>query len=310
MNHELAQFQDGFVQALWARPDELPGELRALVEQPGFAVYRNTVFKGCIDALQANYPAVLRLVGEPWFRAVAALHVRAQPPSDARLLRYGADFPEFLRDFAPAAELPYLSDVARLDRCWTEAHGAADAVALAPTDLADLPLEQLGQLVLAPHPAARWAWFEEQPIYTLWRRNRDSAAEGVDSGEELVWRGEGALLTRPAASVTWTALDAAGCAFLDACAAARPLAHAARAALAQQADTDLALLMATLLQAGAFGRAPAGTDPTRTGTTSKGAPQQQRPARFPAPPAPLPHAGEGSEVSRCPTFTLSKETPA
>ena len=267
MNSELADFQDAFVQALLAPHDDVPDQLRALVDQPGFAVYRNTVLKGCIDALQANFPAVLRLVGEEWFRAAAALHVRARPPGDTRLLLYGMDFPDFLRDFAPAADLPYLSGVARLDRCWTEAHVAADAVALAPAAMAGLPPAQLGELVLAPHPAARWAWFDDQPIYTLWRRNRGSGAEGVDSsesGDELVWTGEGALLTRPAGVVTWAALDAAGCALLDACAAGRPLAHAATAALARQAGTDLALLMAKLLQAGAFGRAPTCAPPTLT----------------------------------------------
>ena len=255
MNTELSRFQDGFVQALLAPHDEAPDHLRALVEQPGFAVYRNTVLKGCIDALQANYPAVLRLVGEEWFRAVAALHVRARPPGDARLLLYGMDFPDFLRDFPPAADLPYLPGVALLDRFWTEAHVAADALALAPSALAGLPLEQLGDLVLTPHPAARWAWFEDQPIYTIWRRNRGSEAEGVESsesGDELVWTGEGALLTRPAGVVTWTELDAAGCALLDACAAGRPLAQAASEALARQASINLAQLMARLLDAGAF----------------------------------------------------------
>jgi len=267
MNSELADFQDGFAQALWAPPDDLPGDLRSLVEQPGFAVYRNTVLKGCIDALQANYPAVLRLVGEEWFRAVATLHVRAQPPSDARLLLYGMDFPDFLRDFAPAADWPYLSGVALLDRCWTEAHVAADALALEPAAIAGLSLEQLGKLVLEPHPAARWTWFDDQPIYTIWRRNRGSGAEGADSsesGDELVWTGEGALLTRPAGVVTWTELDAAGCAFLDACAAGHPLAHAARAALARQASTDLAQLMARLLNAGAFCSAHPCTNQTMT----------------------------------------------
>ena len=36
----------------------------SLYGQPAFAVYRNTVMKACIDALQANYPAVTRLVSE------------------------------------------------------------------------------------------------------------------------------------------------------------------------------------------------------------------------------------------------------
>lgn len=308
MNTELAQFQDGFVQALWAPPDEMPDQLCALAGQPGFAVYRNTVLKGCIDALQANYPAVLRLVGEPWFRAVATLHVRAQPPSDVRLLLYGMDFPSFLRDFAPAAAWPYLSGVARLDRCWSEAHGAADAQALEPWAIAGLCLEQLGKLVLTPHPGARWAWFDEQPIYTIWRRNRDNGAEGTNGGDELVWRGEGALLTRPTDTVMWTALDAGGCAFLDACAAGHPLAHAASAALARQADTDLALLMAKLLQVGAFARARTGNDPTLTGLTLKVAPGDESHARSPSPTTP--HTGEGGKVSRGPSFMLTKELPA
>ena len=264
MSTELSRFQDGFVQALLAPHDAAPEHLRALVDQPGFAVYRNTVLKGCVDALQANYPAVLRLVGEEWFRAAAALYVRAQPPGDARLLLYGTGFADFLRDFPPAADLPYLRGVAMLDRFWTEAHVAADAVALAPAALAGLPLEQLGKLVLTPHPAARWAWFEEQPIYTLWQRNRGTEAEGVDSGDDLVWTGEGALLTRQAGAVTWTELDAAGCAFLDACAAKRPLAHAASEALARQASTDLAQLMARLLDAGAFCSAPVCAEPPLT----------------------------------------------
>jgi len=259
VNSELAHFQDGFVQALLAPDADVQADLRALVDQPGFSVYRNTVLKGCIDALQANYPAILRLVGEEWFRAAAALHARAQPPGDTRLLLYGMDFPEFLRSFPPAAALAYLHGVAMLDRFWTEAHVAANAVALAPAALASLPLERLGESVLALHPAARWAWFADQPVYTLWQRNRGTEAGGIDSmdsGDELVWTGEGALLTRPAGAVQWTALDAAGCAFLDACAAGRPLADAAGEALACDAGTDLASLMARLLEAGAFCHTP------------------------------------------------------
>jgi hypothetical protein len=71
----LTQFQDQFAQALFSA--EAGPEIAPLACQPGFAVYRNTVMKGCIDALQANYPSVMRLVGEEWFRAAAALYVAA-----------------------------------------------------------------------------------------------------------------------------------------------------------------------------------------------------------------------------------------
>jgi hypothetical protein len=250
MTGALACFQDDFIATLWAANDDVVPHLRTLALQPGFSVYRNTVMKGCIDALQANFPAVLRLVGEEWFRAAAALHVRVQPPNDARLLRYGKQFPHFLRDFAPASELPYLGGVAQLDWFWTEAHAASDADALTPSALAGLPLAQLGALVLVPHPAARWTWVESQPVYSLWRRNRDEQCMHDDG--EFNWCGEGALITRPAGQVQWTSLDAAGSAFLDACRAGQPLAQAAGEALARDAQADLAKLMTTLLEAGAF----------------------------------------------------------
>jgi hypothetical protein len=244
----LARFQDAFAQALLAPGAAHGPEIATLAAQPGFAVYRNTVMKACIDALQANYPAVARLVGEEWFRAAAAIHVRQAPPAEPALLRYGAGFAEFLARFGPAAELPYLSGVARLDRFWTEAHAAPSVPALAVLT---------GNEALHPHPAARWAWFADAPIYTIWARNR--SAEPADA--ELAWRPEGALLTRPGDAVEWRALDAAGCAFLDACAVGGTLAQATQAALQAQGATDLTALFSTLIQAGALARTPEGAQP-------------------------------------------------
>jgi hypothetical protein len=246
----LSRFQDAFEYALLA-PDSAPdAEVAALTTQPAFAVYRNTVMKGCIDALQANYPAVTRLVGEEWFRATASIFVRQSPPTNPMLLDYGVAFADFLASFEPAAELPYLPDVARLDRYWTEAHAAPDDVVLDPATVAALAPEALASTVLRPHAAARWAWFSDAPIYSIWSRNRADETPH----DELEWKPEGALLTRPHDVVQWFDIDAAGCAFLEACAKGRTLGAAADAALEAQADTDFARLMSTLLGAGAFGR--------------------------------------------------------
>lgn len=250
MNTRLADFQDRFAEALFASEPAAVPDMAALVRQPGFAVYRNTVMKGCIDALQANYPSVTRLVGEEWLRAAAAIYARMHQPQDARMLYYGEGFADFLAQFEPAAELHYLPDVARLDRFWTESHGAHDETPLDPSTIRSLAPGILANTVLQPHASARWAWFATDPIYTIWQRNR----EALEDGSEIEWRGGGALLVRPRGVVDWIALDASGCAFLDACRNGRPLAAAATAALAVQEDTDLARLLAKLLNAGAFGR--------------------------------------------------------
>jgi len=249
----LADWQDAFVAALFA-PDTANAGLAALTRQPAFAVVRNTVMKGCIDALQANYPAVARLVGEEWLRAAAAEFARRHPPGDPVLLGYGAGFADFLAAFPPAADLPYLPAVARLDRFWTEAHVAADARPADPAVLVALPPAALGTYRLVPHPAARWAWCADAPAYTIWSRNRSDAA--VD--DDLMWQGEGALVTRPGRTVQWCQIDAAACAFLDACAAGGTLGAAAIDALTVDADCALTPLMARLLEAGAL----ADPDPT------------------------------------------------
>lgn len=249
----LHAFQDAFAAALL--DDEAaaagPPEIARLASQPGFAVYRNTVMTGCIDALQANYPAVVRLVGEAWFRAAAALYVPEHLPVAPMLADYGVDFANFLQGFAPAAELPYLPDVARLDRFWTEAHGAPDAEAVGAGELACLAPDGVFGMILRPHPAARWAWFAESPAYSIWVRSRE--AEGGDLSD-LGWSAEGALLTRPRDAVQWGAIGAPACALLDACAAGKTLGEAAAAALAVEPQVDLARVFAQLLECGVFVR--------------------------------------------------------
>ena len=197
----LASFEDAFAHALFAAPGAADAAVADLVAQPAFAVYRNTVTKSCIDALQANFPTVTRLVGEEWFRAAAAAYVARERPNTPSLQAYGATFAAFLADFAPAAELPYLADVARLDRFWIESHGAVDAPVLDAAGLVGTDPGVLAGAVLLPHPAVRWAWFAESPVYSIWRDNRARETTGGD----LPWHGEGALLTRRADVVEWTA---------------------------------------------------------------------------------------------------------
>ena len=248
MMGSLGQFQTAFAQALFSPQTPADPRIRALTAQPAFAVYRNTVMKACIDALEANFPVVARLVGSDWFRAAAALYVAHDAPIDARLLHYGSGFADFLRDFEPAAALTYLPGAAQLDTFWRESHAAQDAPCADAAWIASHPPEYLATLVLQPHPAARWAWFDEQPIYSIWQSNR----EQTDMGDALPWQGEGALLTRPGDSVTWRAIPRAGCVFLEACAEGLPIAQAADLALDTDPDVNVATLFSLQLCAGAF----------------------------------------------------------
>jgi len=251
----LARFQDAFFAALVAGdPAAVPPEAAAFASQPAFAVYRNTVARGLVDAIVANFPAVARLVGDEWMRAAANVFVRQAPPRDPTLAAYGEGFADFLVSFAPARDLPWLAEVACVDRAWTEAHVARDEPAVDPAAIASFSPERLAGFRLAPHAAARWRWSDEHPIHALWTRSR----AGDDDLSDVAWRGEGVLVTRPAGAVEARAIDRAGCAFLDACASGATLADAAGAALDADRNADLARLMASLVDAGALAPAKTG----------------------------------------------------
>jgi len=247
MTASSASFHEAFIEALYGR---VPHDSRvaALVDQPGFTVYRNTVFQGCVDALVANFPAVVRLVGEEWFRAAAAEYVHLSPPTDPRLLQYGEGLPTFLASFEAVKALPYLPSVAHLDGLWIKAHVAAEGGRLSVADFMSWPSDSLERATLCIHPSACWCWFADEPIYTIWRASR----ERTDVPEPLVWQGEGVLLVRPFGEVQWHALSIGACAFLDACAAGCDLETAAQRALACEPDMDLGHWVSTLLTVGAM----------------------------------------------------------
>ena len=107
-------------------------------------------------------------------------------------------FPDFIAGFAPARELPYLADVARLERAVLEARHAADAAALDPAALTALG-PGLASARLKPHPATRLVR-SEYPIADIWRAN---TGDTPPEGELVVEAGAaGALVLRPALAVS------------------------------------------------------------------------------------------------------------
>ncbi|MFY1664048.1 DNA-binding domain-containing protein [Pseudomonas sp. Pseu.R1] len=245
MTGSLASFQDAFVEALFHRPN---AGHRDVFEQPGFAVYRNSVIKACLDALRANYPSTERLVGADWFTSAAYQYMRKELPADGRLIFYGDGFADFLANFEPAQELSYLPEVARLDRLWIESFSAQIQSPLEVSALATVPPEDLGNQVLQLRSSTRWQWFESQPIYTLWYHNRNDRT----LPEPIEWRGEGALLIGDVDGVSSYPLCESETCFLYACSQQLSLDQACELVQRSHPTRDLNDLIGRLLAAQAF----------------------------------------------------------
>lgn len=242
-----------FQEALWAGLEGNDAVLAPWWPDPdhgltGLSIYRNTVYKGLADALAASFPSVVAVVGSDWMREASVLFAREHPPERAILVDYGEAFPDWLSKFKPAVDMPYLADLARLDRLWIEAHLAADHSSLA-IDFAARPLiqsfEALGLNLIA---SARLACFDHS-IPDLWQ-----ALRGPETIEELeleaVW--QAVLIWRPGHEVQIKRLTPKAHAFLSACQAGKSFAVAATETSDVDGPVDLSHVFVDLISSGVF----------------------------------------------------------
>lgn len=219
-----------------------------------YAVYRNNVTVSLINALAATFPATQRLTGTDFFRAMARTHVRVTPPASPLLFEYGRDFPAFIEQYAPARSLPWLADVARIERAWLDAYHAADVEPLAADALGAIQPNQLADAVLVAHPATRIVRSAYSAV-TIFAANRsDRPDDRIDASAP-----EDALVTRPGLEVMVRRLPPGGALFLSGLIAGQPLGMAAGAAFAGAADFDLASNLGGMIAAGVFTKARQGS---------------------------------------------------
>lgn len=219
-----------------------------------WAVYRNNVVCSLVDGLAAGFPVVQALVGEDFFRAMAAVFVRRAPPRSPVLAHYGEGFAEFIAAFGPAGGLPYLPDLAKLELAWVRAFNAADAPVLSAAGAtpALTCAERVGELRLDCHPS--WGLVRSvHPVVSLWAAHQPDSA--ILLGNIDLDQAETALVLRPVLEVHVIALTPGTAAFAEALGQGLDLATAvevATAAARSEAPFDLVASLSLLLAQGAL----------------------------------------------------------
>jgi len=174
-----------------------------------YNVYRNNVTVSLIEALASIYPAVQRNHRHGVLPGYGTLSRARKPASLSAAFEYGCDFPDFIERYEYARSLPWLADVARIERAWLDCYHAADAEPLSATALASVPADRLAELVFLPHPAVRIvrSSFSAVSIFAANRNEEQTDQIQADAPED-------ALITRPAHDVVVRHLPAGGATFL------------------------------------------------------------------------------------------------
>ncbi|MDN4052550.1 DUF692 family protein [Massilia sp. YIM B02763] len=167
-------------------------------------IYRGNLAANWRRALANAYPVLRRLVGEDFFAGLARVYGRAHPSADPDLNRFGAMLPAFLEAFAPAADYPYLPDVARLEWLVHEAWYAPDADTHAAPAVDGLDPVRFEASRARLHPALR---LHASPWATpaVWLAHRD----GEGNMPDVLDRAGHALVRRSGWQVEVVPIDAA-----------------------------------------------------------------------------------------------------
>lgn len=219
------------------RPGGLPAGL-------AFAVHRNTVVHGLIEALGDLYPAVQRVAGAAVFAGLAREFIRWQAPEHSVLLRYGTGFADFIEREVPRPDSPFLADLARLELAWHEAYHAADAAPLEAAALQGLAADRLPTLRLALHPSGRLLQ-SRHPVDRIWA----ALQPGADVSEAPATGAASLLVIRPLLAVEIRSFAPPDYAFIEALSHGRTLVEAYETA---GPGVDHQRLLADLMLGGTF----------------------------------------------------------
>jgi hypothetical protein len=198
-------------------------------------IYRNHAFTTLGAVLEGTFPVASRLVDERFFAYAAHEYLREHPPHSRCLIEYGGDFADFLADFEPCKDLPYLADVARFEWALNVAATVREAAPLPIEALAAVSPEKAADLAVRIQPSARY-FASGWPIDRIWQANQESEVPAID----LVRGGTCIEIRRAGDAAAWRRLDPGTFAFRRAIADGLVLAGAATTATVEDPAFDLA----------------------------------------------------------------------
>jgi hypothetical protein len=191
--HVQADFQDYLLLGGRSIEAHVVGSARVPVATR-LGIYGGAYRSRLAEALENNFPALAKLLGETDFHTLAADYVRTHDSPFFSIRYYGDQLPRFLATHEDYVAAPVLAELAAWEWAMTSVFDAADATPLGHEALARVPPAQWARLRFRWHPsAARVALSWNVP--QLWQALTEDAVRppltlAATPVQWLLWRRE------------------------------------------------------------------------------------------------------------------------
>lgn len=184
-------------------------------------IHANMYFYRILDALREDFPATRAVVGDDHFHNLVTGYLIEHPPTEPSLYYCGRYLADYLRDHAQRERVPFVADLAALERAIVEVFQGCDATALTPDALCAITPEAWPAMKLSVQPSAQTLvleWRVSELVRTVENDRQWQPAERR-AVKVLVWRRDTHVFHRELGQIEADALEAVarGATFAEIC---------------------------------------------------------------------------------------------
>lgn len=139
----LKDIQKSFIETILDKNKNCNGNFKSLFDENNISIedrisiYRGHFIASLTAILKDTYPATTKIVGDKFMEAMSREYIYLNPPNSGCLNLYGSSFPEFVKKFEATKSLPYLADVAELEKMINSVYYAKDDKPLLPQNISE-----------------------------------------------------------------------------------------------------------------------------------------------------------------------------
>jgi len=245
----LRDLQANFAKALFNNAVTtlaLPIQENGIAVAQRLQIYRNNVLMTMTEALAAFYPCLQKLVGEEFFAALAQQYIINFPAAEGNLNNYGENFYVFLAEFPHVQQLPYLSEMARLEWAYHQAASGLNSVSTLEKLVTVAPAEY-ENLQFSLHSTA-WLFSAKFPLLKIWQFCQEDASG--DQQIDLTESQDKILISREGFEVVIEKLTEAEFTFLQTIQQGMPFSAVCETTLQADPNFNLVAVLQQRLQTG------------------------------------------------------------
>ena len=153
-------------------------------------IYANMYFYRLLEVLQEDYPATAAALGEANFHNVVTGYLLDYRPTEPSVMWAGKFLADYLRDHPMRAEVPFIADLAMLERSTIDIFCAADSPVLEAAEMHAVPPERWATVTMRRIPATAIlkAGWKVVPVLRAIEEKTDWSTPAQEPNQILVWR--------------------------------------------------------------------------------------------------------------------------